>query len=106
MRSSMNAVRRSWKSRQRSLSSKSMIWGTLAQRTSPKPEGSSMATATSNERIPVPRDRDNDYTREAAGQRQEFVRERTGAQLEHVSSYSFDPGILTGNVEQFVGVAQ
>src|SRR4051812_26100814 len=65
-----------------------------------------MATATSNERIPVPRDRENDYTREAAGKRQEFVRERTGSQLEHVSSYSFDPGILTGNVEQFVGVAQ
>src|SRR4051794_20137402 len=65
-----------------------------------------MATATSNERIPVPRDRENDYTREAADKRQEFVREKTGADLEHVSSYSFDPGILTGNVEQFVGVAQ
>src|SRR4051794_3477236 len=65
-----------------------------------------MATATSNERIPVPRDRENDYTREAAAARQEFVREQTGAELEHVSSYSFDPGVLTGNVEQFLGVAQ
>jgi hydroxymethylglutaryl-CoA reductase (NADPH) len=64
-----------------------------------------MATMTS-ERVPVPRDRDNDYTREAAAARQEFARERTGASLEHVSSYSFDPDILTGNVEQFVGVAQ
>src|SRR5918998_3517590 len=34
------------------------------------------------------------------------VRERTGTDLEHVTSYSFDPSILTGNVEQFVGVAQ
>jgi hydroxymethylglutaryl-CoA reductase (NADPH) len=57
-------------------------------------------------RVPVPRDRDNDYTREAAETRREFVRERTGVDLEHVSSYSFDPGALTGNVEQFVGVAQ
>ena len=64
-----------------------------------------MATITT-ERVPVPRDREDDYTRDAAERRQEFARERTGASLEHVSSYSFDPSILTGNVEQFVGVAQ
>jgi hydroxymethylglutaryl-CoA reductase (NADPH) len=61
---------------------------------------------TQTGRVPVPRDRENDYTREAAERRLEFVRERTGASLEHVSSYSFDPAILSGNVEQFVGVAQ
>jgi hypothetical protein len=49
---------------------------------------------TATARVPVPRDRENDYTREAADARREFVRERTGADLEHVSSYSFDPGIL------------
>src|SRR5207248_3980060 len=49
---------------------------------------------------------ENDYTDEAARSRLDFVRERTGASLEHVSSYSFDPQLLTGNVEQFVGVAQ
>src|SRR4051794_821299 len=65
-----------------------------------------MATMTATERVPVPRDRENDYTREAAEVRREFALERTGASLEHVSSYSFDPGVLTGNVEQFVGVAQ
>ena len=65
-----------------------------------------MATMTSHERVPVPRDRENDYTREAARTRQEFVREQTGVELKHVSSYSFDPGVLTGNVEQFLGVAQ
>jgi hydroxymethylglutaryl-CoA reductase (NADPH) len=64
-----------------------------------------MATITS-ERVPVPRDREDDYTRDAAERRREFARERTGASLEHVSSYSFDPATLTGNVEQFVGVAQ
>src|SRR4051812_39793313 len=59
-----------------------------------------------SERVPVPRDKDNDYTREAAAKRREFVEERTDASLEHVGSYSFDPSVLTGNVEQFVGVAQ
>src|SRR5215211_5788077 len=57
-------------------------------------------------RTPVPRDREDDYTREAAQVRREFARDRTGASLEHVASYSFDPAILSGNVEQFVGVAQ
>src|SRR5947209_10576406 len=63
-------------------------------------------TATSNHRVPVPRDSENDYTPEAAARRAEFVRERSGASLEHVPSYSFDPSIATGNIEQFIGVAQ
>src|SRR5436190_16755074 len=62
--------------------------------------------AGANGRVPVPRDREDDYTRQAAERRAEFARERTGASLEHVTSYSFDPAILSGNVEQFVGVAQ
>src|SRR3954454_21896183 len=65
-----------------------------------------MATTTGTGRAPVPRDRENDYTREAAEERREFVQEKCDASLEHVSSYSFDPEILTGNVEQFIGVAQ
>ncbi|MBV9195346.1 MAG: hydroxymethylglutaryl-CoA reductase [Solirubrobacterales bacterium] len=65
-----------------------------------------MGTTLTNHRVPVPRDRDNDYTPEAAAQRADFVRQRTGVSLEHVSSYSFDPTITTGNVEQFLGAAQ
>jgi hydroxymethylglutaryl-CoA reductase (NADPH) len=65
-----------------------------------------MAATTTNQRVGVPRERENDYTRDAAARRAEFVRERTGASLEHVTSYSFDPAIATGNIEQFVGVAQ
>jgi len=57
-------------------------------------------------RLRIPRDKDNDYTPEAASRRREFVREQTGAGLEHVSQYSFDPKVLPGNVENFVGVAQ
>ena len=65
-----------------------------------------MATTSEAGRVPVPRDRENDHTREAAERRREFAEARTGASLEHVSSYSFDPAILSGNVEQFVGAAQ
>ena len=54
----------------------------------------------------IPRDRDNDYTREAADSRREFTRDVTGVDLEHVSSYSFDPELTSGNIEHFVGVAQ
>src|SRR5215216_8012387 len=59
-----------------------------------------------SERVPVPRDREDDYTREAQTQRAEFIKDQTGVELEHVTNYSFDPATLTGNVEQFVGVAQ
>jgi hydroxymethylglutaryl-CoA reductase (NADPH) len=54
----------------------------------------------------IPRDPDDDYTRDAAAARRAFAEERTGATLEHVGSYSFDPGVLPGNVESFLGVAQ
>jgi hydroxymethylglutaryl-CoA reductase (NADPH) len=63
-------------------------------------------TAMSNGRVPVPRDKDDDYTRAAAELRQTFLREQTGAELEHVSSYSIDPALLAGNIEQFLGAAQ
>ena len=54
----------------------------------------------------IPRDRDDDYTHEAAARRRDFLGERTGAELEHVGSYSFDPAILPGNIENFIGVSQ
>ena len=54
----------------------------------------------------VPRNRENDYTPEIAEQRREFLREHTGAALDHVGAFSFDPGVLPGNVENFSGVAQ
>ncbi len=54
----------------------------------------------------IPRDRDDDYTPEAAKARQDFVKEQTGVELEHVSQYSFDTQMAAGNVEQFIGVAQ
>jgi hydroxymethylglutaryl-CoA reductase (NADPH) len=63
-----------------------------------------MAVKQTNAKIP--RSRENDYTAEAAAGRRDFLRERTGVELEHVSECSFDPGIAQGNVENFIGVAQ
>lgn len=54
----------------------------------------------------LPRDKRNDYTREMAQARRTVASEETGAALTHVGSYSFDPALLPGNIENFVGVAQ
>jgi hydroxymethylglutaryl-CoA reductase (NADPH) len=57
-------------------------------------------------RVPVPRDPDNDHTREAAERRRAFLAEHTGASLEHTGAFSFDPEVTAGNIEHFTGVAQ
>lgn len=59
-----------------------------------------------SERDRIPRDRENDYTREWAERRREFVGNKTGVTLDHVGRYSFDPAVLPGNIENFIGVAQ
>ncbi|HET9751772.1 MAG TPA: hydroxymethylglutaryl-CoA reductase, partial [Myxococcales bacterium] len=41
-----------------------------------------------------------------AARRREFALERTGADLSHVAHYDFDPALVSGNVENFIGVAQ
>ncbi|HKG18024.1 MAG TPA: hydroxymethylglutaryl-CoA reductase [Solirubrobacteraceae bacterium] len=65
-----------------------------------------MATSTETPDKRIPRDRENDYTRDAAEARRAFLQEETDAELEHVSQYSFDPSLVSGNIEQFIGVAQ
>jgi hydroxymethylglutaryl-CoA reductase (NADPH) len=54
----------------------------------------------------LPRDPDNDYTREIAASRRRVVCQVTNAPLTHVGSFSFDPTTLPGHLEGFVGVAQ
>ncbi len=54
----------------------------------------------------MPRDRDDDYTVDAARMRREFLRAQTGVELEHVGQFSLDPASLPGNIENFTGVAQ
>ncbi len=58
------------------------------------------------ERVRVPRDATDDYPPAAVAERRRFVEERTGADLENVSAFSFDPQVAAGNVEQLIGVAQ
>jgi hydroxymethylglutaryl-CoA reductase (NADPH) len=62
-----------------------------------------VVTKTQHNRIP--RDSDDDYTHEAADERRRFLQDQSGGDFEHVTSYSFDPSILPGNIEGFVGVA-
>lgn len=54
----------------------------------------------------IPRNKENDYTREAAAERRNFATEQTNAEMNHVGQYSFDPAVLPGNIENFIGVAQ
>ncbi len=56
-------------------------------------------------RARIPR-RGDDYTREAAAERREFLYDATGVRAEHIGRYSLDPSELGGNVENFVGAAQ
>ena len=54
----------------------------------------------------IPRDRENDHTREMASRRAAFISEMTGAKLNTVSSYTIDPAVTNGNIENFIGSAQ
>ncbi len=53
----------------------------------------------------VPRSKD-DYTLESAAHRREFLGGQTSVSLDHVGTFSLDPGLLPGNIENFIGVAQ
>lgn len=54
----------------------------------------------------VPRSSQDDYTHEMISKRQDFIKEKTNVTCNHVKGFSFDPGILRGNIENFIGVAQ
>jgi hydroxymethylglutaryl-CoA reductase (NADPH) len=54
----------------------------------------------------IPRDSEDDYSTNVIQARRNFVREHTGAELEHISQHSFDPHVAQGNIEHFTGVAQ
>ncbi len=54
----------------------------------------------------IPRSPDDDYSREMAEARRTFLKDQTGATLQHVGQYSFDPAKLPGNIEHFIGTAQ
>jgi hydroxymethylglutaryl-CoA reductase (NADPH) len=56
--------------------------------------------------VRMPRQLDDDYSPEIIRKRQKFVEHLTGAKLEHVTQFSFDPHLVKGNCEHFTGVAQ
>src|SRR6476620_2811216 len=62
--------------------------------------------AMNDENNKIPRDKNDDYTPQAAARRRDFVGQVTGSRLEHVAHFSIDPSRLPGNIEHFMGVAQ
>lgn len=54
----------------------------------------------------IPRNAENDHTREMAEVRREFIKQKTGAELTHTGQYSIDPAVLPGNIENFIGIVQ
>jgi hydroxymethylglutaryl-CoA reductase (NADPH) len=56
--------------------------------------------------VHIPRDENDDYSPAIIAQRQKLLEQFSGAKLEHIPKYSFDPHIGKGNIEHFVGVAQ
>jgi hydroxymethylglutaryl-CoA reductase (NADPH) len=64
-----------------------------------------MTAPTRAGRREVPR-LEEDYTAAAARRRMAFVAEATGVTPEHIGRYSFDPAVVAGNIENFIGAAQ
>lgn len=54
----------------------------------------------------LPYSKTNDYTEEQADLRRKTVEEETNQAFQHLSQYSFDPDVVSGNIENFSGVAQ
>jgi hydroxymethylglutaryl-CoA reductase (NADPH) len=54
----------------------------------------------------VPRSDGDNYSPEIIQERQKFVKEFTGVELQHLPQYSYDPHLAQGNIENFTGVAQ
>jgi len=54
----------------------------------------------------IPRSSEDDYSSEIVAERQQFIERQTGAKLNHTKQYSFDPHDMSGNIENFFGVAQ
>ncbi|WOJ95490.1 hydroxymethylglutaryl-CoA reductase [Congregibacter brevis] len=54
----------------------------------------------------IPRDGADDYSADIIGQRQRFIEETTGVELDHTKQFSFDPQEMAGNIENMFGVVQ
>lgn len=54
----------------------------------------------------IPRDKEDDYTVDAAAKRRAFIEEQTGAKLDHIGQFSTPPSAVSGNCENFTGMTQ
>lgn len=54
----------------------------------------------------IPIHKSDNASAEIIQKRREFVAETTGSPLRHVNHHSLDPSTTTGNIENFIGVAQ
>lgn len=59
-----------------------------------------------SEPVRLPRDEQDDYSPDIIQRRRAFIQQRTGTNLHHLFQHSFDPHLVKGNCENFVGVAQ
>ena len=80
-------------------------FGTITLTVTDELQPDELATASA-EQPAIPRSPVNDYTPEAIDNRQQFLRDFTQTQPQHLTQYSFDPAVMQGKCENFVGVAQ
>jgi hydroxymethylglutaryl-CoA reductase (NADPH) len=59
-----------------------------------------------HEEVHLPRDEGDDYDARIIERRRAFIERHTGVKLHHLLHHSFDPHLVKGNCESFVGVAQ
>ncbi len=63
-------------------------------------------TTVTEERITIPRSNHDDYSSEIIKERAKFIKSYNGVELKHIPNETFDPHVLAGNIENFVGIAQ
>ena len=54
----------------------------------------------------IPRSNEDDYSLDIIRERQDFIEANTPAKLDHTRQFSFDPAVMSGNIENMFGVAQ
>ncbi len=54
----------------------------------------------------IPRNSEDDYSKETIQKRQKFAESTSGKSFEHIFQYSIDPKSAVGNIENFTGVVQ
>jgi len=54
----------------------------------------------------IPRSNEDDYSLDIIRERQDFIEANTQAKLDHTRQFSFDPAVMSGNIENMFGVAQ